>query len=417
MNTVDAYPKVLEPGQHPIKKEDVGLEALWIIQRLHNAGFTSYIVGGSVRDMLLGRLPKDIDISTSATPEQLQELFANIRLIGKRFLIAHIYFRDGKIIDVSTFRALPSKNHPLEIVKNDNRYGSPIEDAQRRDLTINGLFYDLHEDIVIDYVDGLEDLEQGKIRAIGNPYVSFQEDPVRMLRAIRHAARCRFEIEETTWLAIRRHATLIHQASHVRVREEFIRELQYGSARRAIRLMQSSGILRELSRTLDKWLGNTGPWKRKKGSRRRFGPYSTPSWATPAAFWRRLIELDKRMPECAFWEDGIILLFLFLPMFWAEVYQHTHPPMKTSQLWHQCFQDGLNPIVRELSLTVQQKELMEQVLQVHWRLHLYPEQRQLTNAIKRSPVLPQALKVLELELASEQMKVPSVYDTFLNRTK
>jgi poly(A) polymerase len=206
-------------------------------------------VGGCVRDLLLGRKPKDFDIATSATPPEIKSLFRNCRIIGRRFRLAHIFFGQ-KIIETSTFRANPREveadpNNDDELldaeqghgdnelyIRRDNVFGAAEEDARRRDFTINGLFYDLDGDKVIDYVDGLPDLERRTVRTIGDPDVRFREDPIRILRALKFAARLNFEIEPATYAAILTHKGEIAKCAPPRVLEEIYRLLRGGAARR-----------------------------------------------------------------------------------------------------------------------------------------------------------------------------------------
>src|SRR5882757_718517 len=184
-------------------------DAVKVVRRLRRAGFTGYLVGGCVRDLLLGMRPKDFDVATSAHPNQVKETFRNSRLIGRRFRLAHVYFRGGKIIEVSTFRANPLDeltDLPQDLlIRHDNVFGTAEEDARRRDFTINGLFYDVDNDRVIDYVEGLPDLERRTVRTIGDPDIRFREDPIRILRALKFAARLDFEIEPATYAAILAH--------------------------------------------------------------------------------------------------------------------------------------------------------------------------------------------------------------------
>src|SRR4029077_12735026 len=186
-----------------IPHEQIDSTAQKVVRRLTRNGFSAYLVGGCVRDLLLGRKPKDFDVATSATPPEIKALFRNCRIIGRRFRLAHIFF-GPKIIETSTFRANPREveivegesaeatpelSEPELLIRRDNVFGTAEEDARRRDFTINGLFYDLDADRVIDYVEGLPDLERRTVRTIGDPDIRFREDPVRILRAIKFAAR------------------------------------------------------------------------------------------------------------------------------------------------------------------------------------------------------------------------------------
>ena len=171
-------------------KKFLDLDALKIVKKLNKEGYEAYLVGGCIRDLLLGYEPKDFDVATNATPEQIQKLFKRSRIIGRRFKLVHIMFSARKYIEVATFRSNQSNLTSTKgMVLRDNYYGSLKDDAFRRDFTINGLYYDVMNSQVIDYVGGLEDLNELKINMIGNPNERFEEDPVRMIRAVRFGAK------------------------------------------------------------------------------------------------------------------------------------------------------------------------------------------------------------------------------------
>lgn len=240
-------PRIISRSDHPISRKNIDPDALKVLYRLYRSGHTAFLVGGGVRDLLIGRHPKDFDICTSARPGQVKKLFRNCWLIGRRFRLAHIHFRDHKIVEVSTFRAQPEREEGSDedlLVRQDNTFGSPEEDALRRDFTINGLFYDIASFSLIDYVGGVDDIEAGVIRTIGDPHVRFREDPVRMLRAIKFAARLDFAIEPETWEALCEHAEEITRCSTSRVVEEIARLLEGGASCRSLQLLKASGILR-----------------------------------------------------------------------------------------------------------------------------------------------------------------------------
>ncbi|MDX1584955.1 MAG: hypothetical protein R3338_15260, partial [Thermoanaerobaculia bacterium] len=188
---------------HPISRRNIPENVLKVLYRLHRNGYKAYLCGGSVRDLLLGRQPKDFDVVTDARPPQIRRLFRNSRIIGRRFRLAHILFQD-LVVEVSTFRREPGTQSGDEdlLVRDDNVFGNPVQDARRRDFTVNGLFYDIGSFEVIDYVGGIADLNSRLIHVIGDPDVRFREDPVRMMRALEFAARLDFEIEAGTWDAI-----------------------------------------------------------------------------------------------------------------------------------------------------------------------------------------------------------------------
>jgi poly(A) polymerase len=218
-----------------------------VVRKLTRAGYKAYLVGGCVRDLLVSRTPKDFDVATSATPNEIKATFRNSRIIGRRFRLAHVFF-GSKIIETATFRANPrdEDDHDL-LIRRDNVFGSEQEDAKRRDFTINGLFYDVEREEVIDHVGGLADLEARVIRTIGDPDIRFQEDPVRMLRAIKFAARLGFGFDPATWRALLRWRTEISKCAAPRLLEEVHRLLRGGAARRSFELMVETGVLAVLS--------------------------------------------------------------------------------------------------------------------------------------------------------------------------
>ncbi len=227
-----------------------------MLRRLLRCGYRAFLVGGAVRDLLLGREPKDYDVGTDASPEEVRDLFRNSRAIGRRFRIIHVYFKGNKIIEVSTFRDSVAADTVDEqpTLAADNTFGDPETDAVRRDLTINGLFYDLSTFSVIDYVGGIKDLREGVIRIIGEPEVRIQEDPVRMIRAVRHAARLGFLLESRTLDAICRQKNLIKLCPLSRLHEEFLRDMCGGAFAEAIRLLHETGLLAFLLPLLDREL-------------------------------------------------------------------------------------------------------------------------------------------------------------------
>lgn len=225
----------------------IDLNALWVIKRLRAKNYEAYLTGGCVRDLLLGKAPKDFDVATNAKPEEVREIFRNSRLIGRRFLLAHVFFPGNKIVETATFRANPldvQEDLPEDLlVTQDNVYGNIEEDARRRDLTINGLFYDPIEGKVLDYVGGRADLEAHLIRTIGDPDIRFQEDPVRILRAIKFASRLGFQIEKNTLLAMQKHISEVPRCAPARLQEEFMRLLTSGYSAQAFVLCQKVGLL------------------------------------------------------------------------------------------------------------------------------------------------------------------------------
>lgn len=243
-------PRILDRSEHNISRKNIDPNTLKVLYRLHNSGKKAYMVGGAVRDLLLDRRPKDFDVGTDARPGEIRRLFRNSRIIGRRFRLAHVFFQDG-IVEVATFRREPSPEEQDGsqddlLITSDNTYGTPREDAFRRDFTINALFYNIADFSVIDYVGGIDDLDDGLVRVIGDPEVRFAEDPVRLLRAIEFAARLGFDLEKETAAGIQRAKGEIAKASAARLTEEVVQLLRCGHAGDALQLMLDLGLLEEL---------------------------------------------------------------------------------------------------------------------------------------------------------------------------
>ncbi|GFE62627.1 polynucleotide adenylyltransferase PcnB [Geobacter sp. AOG2] len=267
---------IIARQEHGISRKLMSPNALRALYRLRDNGYVGYLVGGCVRDLLLGREPKDFDVVTNATPGELKRMFRNCRLVGRRFRLAHIHYQD-EIIEVATFRSQASnepepepkepagtdhRQRPPQMLKDDdgmilrdNVYGTPEEDALRRDFTVNALSYNIADFSIIDYTGGLADLNAGIIRTIGDPAVRFQEDPVRMLRAVRFAAQLAFTIEEHTWKALVAAADTIVRAAPSRLYDEMLKLLLSGEGARCYELLRQTGLFAALFPHVSNWLG------------------------------------------------------------------------------------------------------------------------------------------------------------------
>ena len=255
-------PVVYKRPEHCISRKNIDPDALKVLYRLSSLGYTAYLVGGGVRDLLMGREPKDFDVGTSAKPNEVKHAFRNCFLIGRRFRLAHVRFGE-KVIETATFRQNSQTvgeiiEHAAEGPLEDNTFGTPETDAFRRDFTINGLFYDIKDFSVIDWVGGMKDIEKKVVRAIGDPEIRFQEDPVRMMRAIKFSSRLGFTIEKKTLAAMKKHHGCILTASVPRVCEEVFRLFPYGHSAEAFRLMYETGLLGDLLPTLAKFIEKDG---------------------------------------------------------------------------------------------------------------------------------------------------------------
>ena len=269
-------PVIVPREQHSISRKQIDPDALKVLYRLHQNDYVAYLVGGSVRDLLLGRRPKDFDIGTSAHPYQVKRLFKNCWIIGRRFRLAHVRF-GPKTIEVATFRRQLSAqelaaadeqppgvplgdvpadtadaDQPDRLLHRDNTFGTPEEDAFRRDFTINALFYDIGTFSIIDYTGGLQDLRDGVVRSIGDPIERFQEDPVRMLRAVAMAARLGFRIDAPIDEAIAAHRGDIARSAPARLMEELYKLLRSGSAEQAFRMLAERRLLEPIAPELQR---------------------------------------------------------------------------------------------------------------------------------------------------------------------
>ena len=293
-----------------IDRRDVDQNALRVLSRLVRDGHEAYLVGGCVRDLLLGRSPKDFDCATDAHPRQIKRLFRNGRIIGRRFRLVHIVYGPD-VVETSTFRREPEAESGHDgdlLITEDNEYGSAKEDARRRDFTINGLFLESRRWVVHDWVGGLEDLEAGILRTIGDPRVRLAEDPVRILRAIKFATRLGFRIGDHTWAAMGEHAPELSRSAPPRVMEEILRLMRSGTALGAFRMLRACGALAVLVPSLDQFLGrreDKDPEVHIRGG----------------TFWRLLAALDADIHAGAEPTTALLIAILFLRVIERRVEQ------------------------------------------------------------------------------------------------
>ncbi len=343
-------PTIIPRDQHPISRKMMDEEALKVLYRLYRSGFLAYLVGGSVRDLLLGKTPKDFDVVTNAHPHEINALFRNSRIIGRRFRLVQVFFRGRKIIEVSTFRSRSefeeTETEEGEIVRKES-FGTPPEDALRRDITINGLFYNIADFTIIDYVGGMADLNARVIRTIGDPDERFQQDPVRMIRVIRHAARTGFTIERNTYEAILRHREEIQQCSPSRLRDEFLRELKEGAAKPSLQLMLQTNLLFSLFPDLERALGNRSLSTEKAGK-----------------FFLSLFDLSDQLIKARRTLSESILLALFLTPFLRAVMPE-HPFLGNREKYFYLTQTihwAIHQILTPFSFPRGAKEMAYQIL-------------------------------------------------------
>jgi poly(A) polymerase len=386
-------PSVIDRSEHSISRRGIPENVLKVLYRLHRSGYRAYLCGGSVRDLMVGRTPKDFDIATDAHPMDVRRLFRNSRIIGRRFRLVHVIFQD-MVVEVSTFRREPERAQtpPEEgedlLITDDNTFGSPLQDARRRDFTINAMFYNIADFTLIDYVNGLDDIEAKRVRVIGDPEVRFREDPVRMMRAIEFASRLGFEIEETTWHGIVRFRGEILKASPPRVSEEILELLRRGWSNGAFRLMVESKLLEPL---IPEVYGSI---------REDRAPY----------FWKMLEVLDRTVQSGRKVSDAVLLCVLMLPWVVAELEVEEHrrdSRMRISEVLI-FIRDLVQPLCARMSLAAGTRHQIEQALETLWRLLEPPaDRRSQFRAVHREP-FNDALALLELYAISSGKYV----DTF-----
>ena len=369
---------VVDRSDHPISRRQIPENVLKVLYRLHRSGYRAYLCGGSVRDLLVERTPKDFDIATDAHPAEIRRLFRNSRIIGRRFRLVHIIFQD-MIVEVATFRREPERGAEETddiLVTDDNTFGSPLQDARRRDFTINGLFYNIADFSVIDYVGGLDDIEGARVRVIGDPDVRFREDPVRMMRAIEFASRLDFEIEPATYDAILRHRAEILKASAPRVSEEILELLRRGWSQGAFRLMVDTRLLHPLLPEV---------YTAIDGDR---APY----------FWKMLEVLDRTVQSGHKISDPVLFSVLLLPWIVDEIEKEQlrrEGRMKIAEVLL-FIRDLIQPVCTRMAIAAGTRHQIEQALETLWRLLEPPSDRRAQFRFVYREPFNDALALLEL---------------------
>ncbi|WP_299019053.1 polynucleotide adenylyltransferase PcnB [uncultured Photobacterium sp.] len=335
--------QVFQRQEHGISRKDISENALKVLYRLNKAGYDAYLVGGGVRDLLLNKQPKDFDIATNATPEEIKKLFRNCRLIGRRFRLAHILFgRD--VIEVATFRghhadAKPNISNKQQIsaqsqegmLLRDNVYGTIEEDAERRDFTINALYYSIKDFTVSDYANGVHDLENRIVRLMGDPETRYREDPVRMLRAVRFAAKLDMDIEANTAAPMHQLSTLLQDIPAARLFEESLKLLQSGNGQATYKLMREHNLFQQLFPLLSEH------FTEEQDSQ------------TEQMIEHILVATDKRIVE----EKRVNPAFMFAAMLWYPMVTRAEEISITSGLsYYDAFMVASNDILDEQVKTI-----------------------------------------------------------------
>ncbi len=382
----------------PLEESKIDADAAKIVRRLERSGFQAYLVGGCVRDLLLGSRPKDFDIATSARPEDVRSLFRNCRIIGRRFRLAHVVF-GSKIIEVATFRRSPQTETPIDpetaaggedeaelavdedlLIRSDNVFGEAHEDALRRDFTINALFYDLDRRQVLDWCGGMGDIQRRTIHTIGDPTVRFREDPVRILRAVKFAARLDLGIAPDVYDAMVMNREELAKAARPRLSEEILRLLRGGAAHRSLWLLWEVGAMAMLLPELSTFLDDD---EASPGASRRF--------------WKRIDVLDQRtkagpVDDLVYWTT-----LLYEPM--AEALAGSKDAGAT-------LTDFLEPIVARIALPRRAADGIRRIVGLLPKLAKGLDGK--LSRLGRADVALQALDVLEIDFTARAKSTVNV---------
>jgi poly(A) polymerase len=370
----------VEAERHPIELEESRIDpnAAKVVRRLVRHGFEAYLVGGCVRDLLLGSTPKDFDVATSARPDDVRALFRNSRIIGRRFRLVHVLFGGGKVIETATFRRPPSKEENGDdlLIRSDNVFGDAHEDAYRRDFTINGLFYDLEHNEVLDWVRGMPDVRERVVRTIGDPVLRFREDPVRILRAIKFSARLNLGISPEVYDAMVLCRADLAMAARPRLFEEVLRLMRGGAAHRSIWLCWELGILDVLLPELSTYLSDVDE--------------------TSGGVWRVLKELDRMTATRGGPLDDIVLWTALLLEPMREICEQARDRVAAAH-------DFLEPVVERLAVPRRIADAVRRIVAMMPRLESGRPGR-----FARTALYPLACEVLDLTQAVRAGGEPEV---------
>ena len=385
---------IIPRDKHPISRKDISDNALKVLYRLNNAGYEAYLVGGSVRDLLLGKKPKDFDVTTNATPEQIRKLFRNCRLVGRRFRLAHIMF-GYEIIEVATFRGSHEQTntnnkdqaHQAQsgMLLRDNIFGTIEDDAIRRDFTINSLYYRINDFSLRDYVGGFEDLKNGIIRLIGDPKIRYREDPVRMLRAIRFACKLNMQIDANTAKFIPQLAFLLKDIPSARLFEESLKLLQTGQGYQTYQQLKRYNLFQSLFPLVER--------------------HFTSNDDSPMELIinQVLQDTDYRIKN----NKRVNPAFLFVTMLWYPLVEHAERLSQESGLpYYEAFAIAMNDILDEQCRSIAIPKRLTSTMRDIWQLQLRLPRRQRKKAEKllEHPKFRAAFDLLELRVNVEQRR-------------
>jgi len=362
-----------EPERFAVQFEAGALDpdAEKVVRRLTSGGHEAYLVGGCVRDLLVGMRPKDFDVATSARPEEVRALFRNSRIIGRRFRLVHVLFPHGHVVETATFRRNPPPHAQAGddnlLIVSDNYFGDAHEDAKRRDFTINGLFYDVEQRTVLDWVGGMRHIASRTLQTIGDPVVRFQEDPVRMLRAVKFAARIDFGIAPDVYDAAVQCRGALAMAARPRLSEEVLRLMRGGASQRSIWLLWEMGLLDVLLPELSVYLADV---------------------ADDRLVWSLLVQVDEQTRRNAAPPDDIVLWSALLLEPLLECVEGQKDRTRAAH-------EFLEPIVERLNLPRKMSDAMVRIVAMLPRVEHGKSAR-----LRKSALLPFAQQIHELRVAA-----------------
>lgn len=350
---------VVPRSEHGISRNEISEYALKVLYRLHKNGYQAYLVGGAVRELLLGKHPKDFDIATDAKPEQVRKLFRNCRIIGRRFRLAHVFFGD-EIIEVATFRAAGESVHSEHgMVMADNVFGTLEEDAFRRDFTVNALYYNIADFSVVDFMGGMKDIKQGILRMIGEPDVRFREDPVRILRAIRFCAKLNFKLADNLLAPMQELKHLLHNVSSARLYQELAKLFFTGHALDTYELLKKQEMLGFLFPITEKSMSD--------------GIYPTDKLIIQV-----LKDTDERLSQ----GKTATPAFLFAAMLWHAVCERAKELVQKGNRPHAALFDAQDEVLAEQTKVIGIPKMTQQSIKDIWTLQWRLEKAYQRNAFK-----------------------------------
>ena len=354
-----ALPVITPRSEHGISRSEISEYALKVLYRLHKNGYAAYLVGGAVREILLGKHPKDFDISTDAKPEQVKRLFRNCRIIGRRFRLAHVFFGD-EVTEVATFRAASEAVHSESgMVMADNVFGTLEEDAFRRDFTINALYYNIADFSVVDFMGGMQDIKDGIVRMIGEPEIRFREDPVRILRAVRFCAKLNFKLADNLLAPMQELKCLLHNVSSARLYQELAKLFFTGHALDTYLLLKKQEMLGFLFPLTESNLVQN-------------------SYPTDKLIVQILKDTDERLAQ----NKTATPAFLFAALLWHAVCERAKIFSQKGKRPHEALFDAQDAILTEQTKVIGIPKMTQQTIKDIWSLQWRLEKAYQRNAFK-----------------------------------